>query len=55
MSVEFCPTKLMLADFFTKPLQGSLFKKFRRVVMGYDSLSVLKNEYAARLKERVEK
>ena len=55
VSVEFCPTELMLADFFTKPLQGSLFKKFRRVVMGYDSLSVLKDEYSARLKERVEK
>ena len=55
VSVEFCPTELMLADFFTKPLQGSLFKKFRRVVMGYDPLSVLQDEYAARLKERAEK
>ena len=55
VSVEFCPTELMLADFFTKPLQGSLFQKFRRVVMGYDPLSVLQDEYSARLKERAEK
>ena len=25
----------MLADFFTKPLQGSLFRKFRDYVLGY--------------------
>ena len=25
----------MIADFFTKPLQGALFKKFRDIVMGY--------------------
>ena len=32
--VEWCPTKDMIADFMTKPLQGSLFKKFRDVIMG---------------------
>jgi hypothetical protein len=31
----------MLADFFTKPLQGSLFKKFRDVLMGYKHISTL--------------
>ena len=34
----YCPTEDMLADFFTKPLQGSLlrelFRKFRDIVMG---------------------
>jgi hypothetical protein len=28
IDVQYCPTEQMLADFFTKPLQGSLFKKF---------------------------
>ena len=32
--VEYCPTKEMIADFFTKPLQGSLFKQFRSLIMG---------------------
>jgi hypothetical protein len=29
-----CPTEDMLADFFTKPLQGSLFRKFCAVLLG---------------------
>jgi hypothetical protein len=41
IEVEYCPTEKMVADFFTKPLQGALFKKLRRVVMGMDPISVL--------------
>ena len=33
--VVYCPTDKMVADFFTKPLQGSIFKKFRASVMGH--------------------
>ena len=32
--VEWCPTGDMVADFMTKPLQGSTFKKFRDLIMG---------------------
>ena len=32
--VTHCPTEEMVADFFTKPLQGSLFKKMRNYIMG---------------------
>ena len=32
--IEYCPTGDMIADFFTKPLQGSLFRKFRNLIMG---------------------
>jgi hypothetical protein len=28
VKVEYCPTGNMLADFFTKPLQGSIFQNF---------------------------
>ena len=45
----------MLADFFTKPLQGSLFCKFRAVLLGEeqtDSLSFVPP--ASLLEERVE-
>jgi hypothetical protein len=31
--VEYCPTNEMLGDFFTKPLQGSKFRKFRDLVL----------------------
>lgn len=32
--VEWCPTKDMVAGFMTKLLQGSVFAKFRDVIMG---------------------
>jgi hypothetical protein len=32
--VEWCPTKEMVADFLTKPLQGSVFRNFRDLIMG---------------------
>jgi len=28
ITIEHCPTKSMIADFFIKPLQGGLFKEF---------------------------
>ena len=31
--VEYCPTTEMIADYFTKPLQGKLFIKFRKYIM----------------------
>jgi hypothetical protein len=36
MSVEYCPTGNMVADFFTKPLQGTPFRKFRDDIMNID-------------------
>jgi hypothetical protein len=36
MSVEHCPTGDMRGDFFTKPPQGSLFRKFRNLVMNVE-------------------
>ena len=34
VTIQHCPTKLMVADYFTKPLQGSSFLEFRKVIMG---------------------
>ena len=34
ITIEHCPTKEMIADFFTKSLCGSLFKKFRNIILG---------------------
>ena len=38
---EYCPTHLMLADYFTKPLRGKLFKEQRAYIMGWKSISNL--------------
>jgi hypothetical protein len=33
-AIQYCPTKQMVADYFTKPLQGVLFYKFHDQIMG---------------------
>jgi hypothetical protein len=32
--IEHCPTGIMIADYFTKALQGALFRKLRDMIMG---------------------
>ena len=54
VAIHYCPTAEMLADFFTKPLQGRLFHKFRNVIMGWQHISTLQNIDESVLKERVE-
>ena len=34
VSIEYCPTEDMIADFMTKPLQGEKFREFRRAILG---------------------
>ncbi len=34
ISIEWCPTKEMVVDFMTKPLQGSHFRNLRDYIMG---------------------
>jgi hypothetical protein len=41
LEVDYCPTEKMIADFFTKPLQGKLFNLMRDEIMGVD----LKSKY----------
>eukprot|EP00978_Attheya_sp_CCMP212_P037932 scaffold183156_cov29-Attheya_sp.AAC.1 len=46
MSVIHCPTGEMVADYFTKPLQGALFKKFRDLIMmNIDSIDPLTDSH----------
>ena len=42
ITIEYCPTEMMLADFFTKPLQRAVFHKFRDVIMGWKTIESLK-------------
>ena len=35
LMVEYLPTSEMVADYFSKPLQGKLFQKFRKSIMGH--------------------
>ena len=43
IEVEWCPTKEMVADFMTKPLQGSHFRRLRDLTMGMTKVEMSKN------------
>ena len=34
LEINYCPTDDMVGDFMTKPLQGSKFRKFRKLILG---------------------
>jgi hypothetical protein len=40
LNVEYCPTLHMLGDYFTKPLQGSLLRKFRNTILGINEVDI---------------
>ena len=54
IKIQYCPTWLMLADYFTKALQGSLFVKYRNIIMGYTHIDEILCDKLYPLKERVE-
>ena len=33
LEVKYCPTEDMIADYFTKPIQGKMFTKFHKAIM----------------------
>ena len=43
IEVVYCPTDKMVADFFTKPLQGSMFSVYRKTIMGHDMGDLIDN------------
>jgi hypothetical protein len=43
IEIEWCPTKEMVADFMTKPLQGSHFRRLRDLIMGMTKVEKSKN------------
>jgi hypothetical protein len=44
IKIEHCPTGIMIADYFTKPLQGALFWKLRDMVMGNTDIPLPSDE-----------
>ena len=55
ITIQYCPTEQMVADFFTKPLQGSSFKKMRDIILGYKHISTLNEVEGTTIpEERVE-
>ena len=55
LRVQYCPTGLMLGDYFTKPLMGAKFKEFREYVMGWKNINTLVRQIndSDRIKEHV--
>ena len=53
LRVQHCPADIMVAYFYTKPLQGKKFIMFRRVIMGWDHVSTLW-QYALKNNDPVE-
>ena len=43
VEIKWCPTKEMVADFMTKPLQGSHFRRLHDLIMGMASTKKAKN------------
>jgi hypothetical protein len=48
--IEHCPTDQMLADFFTKPLQGNLFRQMRDKIMNIDPSSKYHSDHRSVLR-----
>ena len=51
VTIEYCPTTEMLADYFTKPLQGGLSKRMQAVIMGWTDIYTLREGYNAHMDE----
>jgi hypothetical protein len=45
VAIQYCPTKEMVADYFTKPLQGILFYKFRDQIMGVVPMDTITGDH----------
>jgi hypothetical protein len=52
VAIQYCPTKQMVADYFTKPLQGELFYKFRDQIMGVVSMDTVTGDHRSVLDEK---
>ena len=54
IKVQYCPTLLMVSDYFTKSLMGARFRELRSVIMGHKSIHDIGKSLLMPIKERVE-
>ena len=56
ISIEYCPTGDMIADYFTKPLQGSQFRSFRNTILGVSETDIpsFNKQAAARRSQKLQ-
>jgi hypothetical protein len=52
VAIQYCPTKQMVADYFTKPLQGALFYKFRDQIMSVVPMSTILGDHRSVLNNK---
>jgi hypothetical protein len=52
VAIQYCPTKQIVADYFTKPLQGELFYKFRDQIMGVVPMDTITGDHRSVLDEK---
>ena len=53
VKIRHCPTLHMLGDFFTKPLEGALFRTFCDAILGYTHVETLARPIVPPTEERV--
>ena len=53
INIVYCPTGKMLVDVYMKPLQGSLFHKFRDIIVDIKRIRILKMDATVSDQERV--
>jgi hypothetical protein len=51
VTIDWCPTKQMVADFVTKPLQGRQFRNLRDYIMGRVRSTKLNNDVIKAVKQ----
>jgi hypothetical protein len=54
LSIKYCPTEDMLSDYFTKRLQGTLFRKLRDLIVNVDPVAASRWDHRSVLGDEVE-
>ena len=55
IDIQYCPLEDMIADFFSKALQGKLFRKFRDLIVGsIEDLNRMSSQDEENIEEKVE-